>query len=622
VIFLVTDGEELGLLGAQAFVLQHPWAAGARRVVNLDARGTSGPAEMFETSDGNLDLVRDLARATPHVSATSLASEIYRLMPNDTDLTVFKAAGLRGLGFAFIGSPWNYHHPTDDAAHLDPGSLQQMGEASLGLVRTFASGDLAPGTGRSAVYFNPWGSAFVSYSQAWIPWLSILAVILTLAVLARDMAGRTVRARALLAALGILLLALGAAAGLGAAWALLLGPLHRLWGPGESRAFTFNPFYLLGSLGSGLVVVRLLARRHGKGDPEAFRAAALVAWTLLAVLVGLMLPGMSHLFHWPLLLTLGGLLFVPGRRASLLPGALAFLLLFAPLFPALALGLGFSAPLSALVALLLVLIASLMLPLLDRFVLTAAVLLGLAAILAGGIWSRAAFRGRAFTDLRYVRNVETGRAWWVAGRDHLGAWTRTFLDHPLPGNPSWLGDGTLHAASLASHLHQDAPLLPTPLPTLTLEGLERRDGLCLVHLAVDTAGAPEVWIRTEDPGLCMGTVSGVLLLSRPWARTGDEARLLQGTRPTGETLLALEGPPRSFKVDLAFTGVPGPVGLTARFDGLPPCPGRTTVPPPAVRPLRTGASTWIDRLWTAPRELRGPGGLPGSSHPSPFSSAR
>src|SRR5688572_20581538 len=46
VFLLIDDGEEAGLLGAEAFA-RHPWAREVGAVVNLEARGTSGPSYLF-----------------------------------------------------------------------------------------------------------------------------------------------------------------------------------------------------------------------------------------------------------------------------------------------------------------------------------------------------------------------------------------------------------------------------------------------------------------------------------------------------------------------------------------------------------------------------------------------
>jgi len=102
VIFLLTDGEEVGLLGADAFVREHPWAKDVGVVLNFEARGTSGPGHMFETSEGNGWLIRQFAQSAPYPRTDSLSYEVYRRLPNDTDLTVFKKRGYSGLNFAFI----------------------------------------------------------------------------------------------------------------------------------------------------------------------------------------------------------------------------------------------------------------------------------------------------------------------------------------------------------------------------------------------------------------------------------------------------------------------------------------------------------------------------------------
>ena len=49
IYLLFTDGEELGLLGAQQFVKRHPLSAKKPIVLNFDARGTSGPVVMYES---------------------------------------------------------------------------------------------------------------------------------------------------------------------------------------------------------------------------------------------------------------------------------------------------------------------------------------------------------------------------------------------------------------------------------------------------------------------------------------------------------------------------------------------------------------------------------------------
>lgn len=50
VIFLFTDAEETGSLGAQVFVAEHDWARDVGLALNFEAPGNTGPVIMFESS--------------------------------------------------------------------------------------------------------------------------------------------------------------------------------------------------------------------------------------------------------------------------------------------------------------------------------------------------------------------------------------------------------------------------------------------------------------------------------------------------------------------------------------------------------------------------------------------
>ena len=60
VIVLFTDGEEAGLLGAEAFVAGHPWMTDVGLVLDFNARGDRGTSLLFETSTGNRQLVEEV----------------------------------------------------------------------------------------------------------------------------------------------------------------------------------------------------------------------------------------------------------------------------------------------------------------------------------------------------------------------------------------------------------------------------------------------------------------------------------------------------------------------------------------------------------------------------------
>lgn len=65
VVFLFTDAEEAGLLGTRAFFASHSLAARIGTVINLEARGSTGRAVLFETGPGNAALLSAFARWNP-----------------------------------------------------------------------------------------------------------------------------------------------------------------------------------------------------------------------------------------------------------------------------------------------------------------------------------------------------------------------------------------------------------------------------------------------------------------------------------------------------------------------------------------------------------------------------
>jgi len=142
VVFLVSDAEEAGLIGADAFAEHHPLFAKVKAVINLEARGVTGPSAMFETGEGNRGVIRMFAKNVERPVANSLVYEIYRRMPNDTDYSVYKREGIMGMNFAFAHGVALYHSALDDPDHLDLGSLQHHGDNAWGMLKAFGERDL------------------------------------------------------------------------------------------------------------------------------------------------------------------------------------------------------------------------------------------------------------------------------------------------------------------------------------------------------------------------------------------------------------------------------------------------------------------------------------------------
>ena len=333
VILLIDDGEELGLLGARAFVRAHPWAPEVGVVLNFEARGTGGQTAMFETSDRSADLVEAYARAASRPVASSVIYTLYKQLPSDTDLTVFKEAGMRGLNFAFADRVWEYHTPRDTADALDPRSLQHMGDQGLASARSIlAAGASRDGTEES-VYFDLFTHKLVLYRARWARPLALLGALL--AALALALAVRRKRTSPLgVAAAACLALAMPIAAALaGLLVAAVIGALHGpllIWSPAPTR-----PWIAL--VAAGVAASTALGASLTRLCPLTRLAGALVLWTTLSLLISFTAPGASYLFALPtlalgasLLLALRG---TQGERdlgwlASLAPVALTALLWF------------------------------------------------------------------------------------------------------------------------------------------------------------------------------------------------------------------------------------------------------------------------------------------------------
>ncbi|HYF22434.1 MAG TPA: M20/M25/M40 family metallo-hydrolase [Caulobacteraceae bacterium] len=376
VILLVTDGEEAGLHGARAFFDAHPLAARVGAVVNLEARGSSGPAMMFETGGENGGWIALFDRSTGRVSSNSLMAWIYDQMPNGTDFTVPKDKGVPGLNLAFIGRPFDYHSATATPAKLDRDSLQHLGDQALGIARAAANARALPKAEPNAVYADVFGRWFVRY-PAWGGWvvLGLAAALAGVAVAGAARRGWVVPLDALRGAgLGLFvmtaaLLALRAAGGFS-------GGLDSF--AGSRNLLAQLPLYLAGCAGitTGVGLLSLVAVRRpvkrlwpvlavlalgllatlgaGKIDPVSAGATAVGAvlaalvfgraagawclWTgllapqlLLAVVVQALAPEAAFLFAWPLLaaslsaaavMTLAGGEF-PRAAALAIGGALA-----------------------------------------------------------------------------------------------------------------------------------------------------------------------------------------------------------------------------------------------------------------------------------------------------------
>jgi hypothetical protein len=188
ILAVITDGEEYGLLGAAAFLHDPGMKARVGAVVNVEARGNRGPSLLFQTSDGNAPLIDLYARNAHRYATSSLFAEIYKRLPNDTDLTLFIREGIPSFNFAFSENVAHYHTPLDTRVNLSRATLQHQGENMLDVASGLEQADFASlKGGGNDVYLSVLGAILLRMPQ----WLALpLSLLLFVGLaLASYMAG-------------------------------------------------------------------------------------------------------------------------------------------------------------------------------------------------------------------------------------------------------------------------------------------------------------------------------------------------------------------------------------------------------------------------------------------------
>ena len=321
-LFFFDEGEEDGLLGAHAFLAEHPAASSVGLVINLEARGTDGPSVMFETSRDNGGLVDLYARQVPRPFATSLTGEAYRRMPNSTDMRLFLDRGYPGYNFAFIGGGRRYHTDRDDLAHLSTATLQHQGESVLALANgLLALPELASITGAEGreqspvVYTSIMGSFILAWPESSAPYLALLALLPIVFILRRAGRQGVFRWRQLLLAapVGLFIFVLPLLVGFGLYRALLLltglpiiASAHEMLGSGVPRIL-FLTAAMLPLLAWGPFLARL-------ARPLALWATLALSLALCALVSGIFLPAISHMCFLPACALAASGLFMGTRR--------------------------------------------------------------------------------------------------------------------------------------------------------------------------------------------------------------------------------------------------------------------------------------------------------------------
>ena len=297
IIILITDAEELGLNGADLFVNKHPWAKDVGLVLNFEARGSGGPSYMLiETNRGNGKLIKEFTKANPEYPvANSLAYSIYKMLPNDTDLTVFREDGdIDGFNFAFIDDHYDYHTALDTFERLDKNSLAHQGSYLMPLLNHFSNADLDNLKSLDDyIYFNVPFFRLVSYPFQWIWPMFIIAMLLFIGLLVIGFKKKVLHAKPILIGFIPLLLVLA----LNGLFGYISWPALKWWYPDYQdmlHGFTYNGHsYIMAMVFLSLGVCFWIYNNFKKISTPNLLVAPIIIWLAICGLVAYYLKGAS-----------------------------------------------------------------------------------------------------------------------------------------------------------------------------------------------------------------------------------------------------------------------------------------------------------------------------------------
>ena len=472
IIILFSDAEEIGLMGAKLFVEEHPWAANTGLVINFEARGSGGPSNMIvETNEGNAQLIKEFINAKPdYPVATSLMYSIYKMLPNDTDSTVFREEGdIDSFFFAFIDDHYDYHTANDTYENLDRNTLEHQGTYVMAMLNHFSNIDLNNlKADEDHVYFNFPVIKMVSYPFSWVMPMLIFAIILFLALVVIGLAKRQLSIKNIFKGFLPLLIALA-----------LSGVVTYFGWKGFSALYTHYGEILHGFTYNGHLYIKgfvfvtvaicfwiygLFTTRENKAD---LLVAPIFVWLLVSGFLAVSLKGGAY-FIIPVYFALLSLWLM--MRTKQTPILLLSLLtvpaifIFAPLIQFFPVGLGLKMLVGS--ALLTVLTFGLLLSVIVNY--NAKRILSVLALVTGVVFFITAHNKSDFTEGRekpnslvYYHNTAEDQVYWLTYDTILDDWTKTYLGEApqeagalIASAASKYGTGFTYAA--------EAPLLPVP----------------------------------------------------------------------------------------------------------------------------------------------------------------
>ncbi|MEO0526819.1 MAG: M28 family peptidase [Bacteroidota bacterium] len=494
IIILFSDAEELGLNGADLFVNKHPWAREVGLVLNFEARGSGGPSYMLiETNRGNSRLIEEFVAANPkYPVANSLAYSIYKMLPNDTDLTVFREDGdIEGFNFAFIGDHYDYHTVRDSYSRLDQNTLAHQGSYLMPLLYHFSSVNLDDLKSlNDYIYFNVPFFNLVSYPFEWIWPMFGFGILAFLFLLIHGFRKRRLRPKEVLKGFLPLSLSLAINGFTGFySWSALKWcyPQYK----DILHGFTYNGYsYITAFTFFALGVCLWTYHKFRKISTPNLLVAPILFWFLICGLVSLYLEGASF-FIIPLFALLASLLVVINQEKPspylLVFMAIPALWIYAPFVKMFPVGLGLKMIVASTV--FVTLIFWLLLPIFGFFknknrLAYISMILFMGFMVAAHLNSGPSKENAKPSSLLYVLDVDQNTAKWGTYEHVLSDWTKQYLGKDKE-KPKVLSDRTISSKYSTGFTYASAaPLKKIAPPTVekdldTIIGGERLLEICI-----------------------------------------------------------------------------------------------------------------------------------------------
>jgi hypothetical protein len=279
---------------------------------------------MFETGADNGWIVGVMKDSDPRPLASSFSVEVYRRLPNDTDFTPFREAGVQGLNFAGIGRAWVYHQPTDVPLNIQEETLQHHGVRILAITRERGGRDLGSVDAPDVIYTTLPLVGIVAYPEGWALPISGGILLLWIAVLALTLL-KGGRWTGVVTGVGVAVVAGGVAWGIGRGLMAWLPRFHPEFGT-MTPAFYGEGWYVLGLVAGVLgITTLLLGLARNRSSAAALGVGALLIPVAAAVTLAMAAPLTVFEFQVPALAgvlavgvaVLGGGAVVDGRLSAL-----------------------------------------------------------------------------------------------------------------------------------------------------------------------------------------------------------------------------------------------------------------------------------------------------------------